>query len=203
MPVLCKYKGKTGFYVLTSIAGKVVTFQLNNDGYRRLGEAGIKTGNRFHRSLLFDLYRSGEAYTQNTGIGDDLFTHPVQLELDFSDDPEPDTLFPSCSTCQSQDDLHLVELIEKERSLSILCGTCRQKKQSFIDSSIPLPLLTRTLLRRFLDMKNIDKMGKPVSAYQDLLNLEFSQKWIELAEKKGRKAVQETLLSSEDSGTLV
>jgi len=202
MPVLYKYRGKTGFYVLTSIAGKVVTFQLNDDGYR-LREVGIKTGSRFHRSLLFDLYRSGEAYTQNMGIRDNPFVHPVQLELDFSDDPEPETLFPSCSICQSQDDLHLVELIEKERSLNILCGTCRQKKQSFIDSSIPLPFVTRTLLRRFLDMKSIDKIDKPVCVYQDLLNLEFSQKWKELAEKKGRKAVQETLLSSEDSGTLV
>jgi hypothetical protein len=96
-----------------------------------------------------------------------------------------------------------VELSEKERSLNILCGTCRQKKQSVIDSSITLPFVTRTLLRRLLDMKSIDKIDKPVCVYQDLLNLEFSQKWKELAEKKGRKAVQETLLSSEDSGTLV
>ena len=203
MPVLCKYKGKTGFYVLTSIAGKVVTFQLNNDGYRRLSEAGIKTGNRFHRSLLFDLYRSGEAYTQNTGIGDNLFTHPVQLELDFSDDPAPETLFPSCSTCQSQDDLHLVELIEKERSLAILCGTCRQGKQSLIDTSIPLPFVTRTLLKRFLDMRNIKRMDESVSAYQGLLNVEFSEKWDTLAQKKGRKPIQGALINPNDSESLI
>ncbi|OPY77020.1 MAG: hypothetical protein A4E65_02942 [Syntrophorhabdus sp. PtaU1.Bin153] len=203
MPVLYKYKDKNGFYILTSIAGKVVTFQLNNDGYKKLDEAGIRTGKRFHRSLLFDLYRSGEAYTQNTGTGDDLFTHPVQLELDFSDDPEPETLFPSCSICESQDDLHLVELIEKEPSLNILCSTCRQKKQSFIDTSIPLPFVTRTLLKRFLDIKGISKVDKSVSAYQELLSLEFSEKWKTLAEKKGRKPVQETLISPEDSGTLI
>lgn len=203
MPVLYEYKGKNGFYILTSIAGKVVTFQLNNDGYRRLSEAGIKTGNRFHRSLLFDLYRSGEAYTQNTGIGGELFTHPVQLELDFSDDPEPDTLFPSCSICQSQDDLHLVELIKKEPSLNILCSSCRKKKQSFTDTSIPLPFVTRTLLKRLLHMRNIETIDKSVSAYQELLNLEFSEKWNALAQKKGQKPVQEPLISPKDSGSLV
>lgn len=203
MPVLYEYKGKKGFYILTSIAGKVVTFQLNNDGYGRLNEAGIKTGNRFHRSLLFDLYRSGEAYTQNTGIGDELFTHPVQLELDFSDDPEPETLFPSCSTCQSQDDLHLVELIEKERSLAILCGTCRQGKQSLIDTSIPLPFVTRTLLKRFLDMRNIKRMDESVSAYQGSLDVKFSEKWDTLAQKKGRKPIQGALINPNDSESLI
>ncbi len=203
MPVLYEYKGKKGFYILTSIAGKVVTFQLNNDGYRRLNEAGIKTGNRFHRSLLFDLYRSGEAYTQNTGIGDNLSTHPAQMELDFSDDPTPETLFPSCSTCQSQDDLHLVELIEKERSLAILCGTCRQGKQSLIDTSIPLPFVTRTLLKRFLDMRNIKRMDESVSAYQGLLNVEFSEKWDTLAQKKGRKPIQGALINPNDSESLI
>lgn len=202
MPVLYEYKDKNGFYVLTSIAGNIITYQLNDDGFRRLSKAGIKTGNRFHRSLLFDLYRSGEAYTQNKGIRGDLFTHPVQLELDFSDDPEPETLLPSCSICQSQDDLHLVELIEKECSLAILCGTCRQGKQSLIDTSIPLPFVTRTLLKRFLHMRNIKRMDESVSTYQGLLNLEFSDKWKELAEKKARKPAQESLISPGGSETL-
>lgn len=203
MPVLYKYKDKAGFYVLTSIEGKVVTFQLNNDGYKRLNEAGIKTGTRFHRSLLFDLYRLGEAYTQSTGIKDALISYPVQLELDFSDDPEPETLFPSCSICRSQNDLHLVELIKKEHSLNILCSSCRKKKQSFTDTSIPLPFVTRTLLKRLLHMRNIETIDKSVSAYQELLNLEFSEKWKALAQKKGQKPVQEPLINPEDSGRLI
>lgn len=199
MPVLHKYRENNAHYVLTSIKRKIVTFQLTSEGYVLLKEAGVVPGEPFNRFLLQDLYRMGHAFTGHTGAE----IIPGQGMLDFSDDQEPETVFPSCSLCDSQEDLHLVQLMEKEPSASILCNVCRAKERSLIDTSIPLPFVTRVLLKRFLDMRKIVKIDKSVSAYQESLNLEFSEKWKELTEKKAKKLVQETLIDSKGLGTLV
>jgi hypothetical protein len=52
MPVLHKYKTRDGYYILTSIKGNVVAFQLTSEGYRKLANAGILPGQRFERFLL-------------------------------------------------------------------------------------------------------------------------------------------------------
>lgn len=69
MPVLHKYKDREKYYVLTSISGKIVTFLLTNKGHLKLLESGIKNEKRFGRALLFDLYRTGEAFTHGAGPG--------------------------------------------------------------------------------------------------------------------------------------
>lgn len=199
MPILHKHKDSNSYYVLTSIKGKVVSFQLTAEGYAHLQEAGIIPGKPFNRFLLLDLYRDGHAFTGHTKT-----KHlPKQGELDFTDDPEPETMFPSCSSCSSQEDLHFVEVVGHKRSATILCKACRAKELSHIDASMPLPFVTRSVLKRLFEMKEINDIDKSVSSYRDLLNMEFSEKWKALAQSKKRKHVQEMLIDNTPSDRLV
>ena len=95
MPVLQKYKDKEKYYILTSISGKIVTFHLTGEGHEKLIKTGIKNEERFGRALLFDLYRTGDAFTHDAGPGKLEGTDKRQLALDFADDPEPERIFPS------------------------------------------------------------------------------------------------------------
>jgi hypothetical protein len=104
MPVLHKYKDREKYYVLTSISGKIVTFQLTAEGHEKLLKSGIKNEERFGRALVFDLYRTGDAFTHGTGPGKIEGADKRQLVFDFPDDPEPESIFPSCSVCNSIND---------------------------------------------------------------------------------------------------
>ena len=150
MPVLHKYKDREKYYVLTSISGKIVTFQLTAEGHEKLLKSGIKNEERFGRALLFDLYRTGDAFTHGAGPGKLEGTDKRQLALDFADDPEPESIFPSCSVCSSINDLHLVEVNDKEHFAGIYCRECRKIRSATINTSIPLPLINRGLLNRVL-----------------------------------------------------
>ncbi|GBE41289.1 MAG TPA: hypothetical protein ENG95_04475 [Nitrospirae bacterium] len=196
MPILHKYKDREKYYVLTSISGSIVTFQLTDEGHQKLSKAGIKKEDRFKRALLFDLYRTGEAFTHGTGPGKIEDTNKLQLSLDFPDDPEPESIFPSCSVCSSIDDLHFVEVHDKEHFASIYCSECRKIRSATVNTSIPLPLLNRSLLYRVLTMNNIDKLDDSVKTYQEQLDTEFSSKWEEIA--KTKQSRQDTLFESED-----
>jgi len=198
MPVLHKYKDKDTYYVLTSINGNIITFQLNNEGQHKLISAGIMNGQQFGRALLLDLYRSGDAYTYGTGPGTtELFFDERQMQFDFKNDPEPETLFPSCSNCTSINDLHIVELKNTDRVASILCTKCRVTRRDEIDASVPLALVTRTILSRFLKMINFNKVEEAVLSYQSLLNAEFASKWEALRQKKHIQ--QEALFEAGDN----
>jgi hypothetical protein len=199
MPVLHKYKDKDEHYVLTSIKGNIITFQLTAEGQKKLLSAGILPGKTFVRGLLLDLYRSGDAYTHGTGPGKGgmLEVDPRQMELDFSHDPEPESMFPSCGNCSSVGALHLVEEVKgKDHHAVILCAECRIRKAATIDTSIPLPFVTRGILNRLLEMKNIEKFDSSVSAYKELLDKEFQSKWDALAKRKPGK--QEKLFDRDD-----
>jgi hypothetical protein len=116
MPVLHHYKGRNEHYVLTSIRGNIITFQLTQTGEQRVRSAGIQSGETFGRALLLDLYRSGDAFTHGTGPGEEIpKADSRQMELDFKNDPDPESLFPNCANCSSPVGLHLVEVKEKER----------------------------------------------------------------------------------------
>ena len=104
MPVLHKYKDREKYYVLTSISGNIVTFQLTAEGHEKLLKSGIKNEERFGRALLFDLYRTGDAFTHGIGPGKIEGADKRQLVFDFPDDPEPGSIFPSCSVCNSIND---------------------------------------------------------------------------------------------------
>ena len=201
MPVLHKYKDKDEHYVLTSIKGNIITFQLTAEGQKKLLSAGILPGKTFVRGLLLDLYRSGDAYTHGTGPGKGMIeVDPRQMELDFSHDPEPESMFPSCGNCSSVGDLHLVEEVKgKDHHAVILCAECRIRKSATIDTSIPLPFVTRGILNRLLEMKNIGKIDSSVSVYKELLDKEFQSKWDALAKIiKSGKGKQKSLFDKTD-----
>ena len=68
MPRLHKYRNRDASYVLTAIRGAIITYQLTPEGERKLTAAGIVSGQQFHRALLLDLYRTGNAYTGGGGV---------------------------------------------------------------------------------------------------------------------------------------
>ena len=174
MPVLHRYRKRNIYYVFTEIKGKVITFQLTGEGERKLRSAHILPGKTFGRALLLELYRSGDAFTSGKGLDRiEQEIEPRQLEFDFSKDPEPDSLFPLCGLCSSPEDLHLVEVRDVKHYASILCPDCRTQKKGSIDTSIPLPLVTPSVLGRFLEMKHIDKQDPSVENFRALLNAEF------------------------------
>ncbi len=196
MPVLHKYTDRKGYYILTSIKGNIITFQLTREGEAKLIDAGVEKSQTFGRALLLDLIRSGDAYTQGSGPGKiDTDYDERQMEFDFKDDPDPETMFPSCHDCSSLNDLHLVEVRGIESQGSILCEECRTKKSGAIDTSIPLFLVSRGLLNRLLDKKKIKKMDDSILAYRNLLNAEFESKWEVLRKSKSN---QQRLFEKDD-----
>jgi len=200
MPVLHKYKDKEKYYILTSISGKIVTFHLTGEGHEKLIKTGIKNEERFGRALLFDLYRTGDAFTHDAGPGKLEGTDKRQLALDFADDPEPESIFPSCSVCNSINDLHLVEVKDKDHFAGIYCSECRKIRSATINTSIPLPLINRGLLSRVLEMNNIQKTDKSLTEYRKLLDTEFINRWEEIAKTNTSKQAkkQDQLFNFED-----
>jgi hypothetical protein len=200
MPVLHKYVDGSGYYILTSINGHVISFQLTAAGYKKLKEAGIGPGHKFSRFLLLDLYRDGHAYTHGSGLsGPEVI--PGQGIIEFPPEPETEKLLPSCSNCSSLKDLHLAEIINKGNSVKILCSECRASNRASIDSSIPLSMLARSSLKNFLSMRQFDIIDPTVVAYQKLLNMEFEDKWVKV--KKKKKPVQGSLLEKKRGDSLL
>jgi hypothetical protein len=205
MPVLHEYKNKAGHYVLTAIKRNIIAFQLTPEGYKKLISSGIQAGQTFGRGLLLDLYRSGDAYTHGTGPGKEIEQiDSRQLKLfDSVDDPDPESLFPTCANCSSPIGLHLVEVKDKDHLASILCIDCRLQKLKVIDTSIPIQIVTRSVLNHILETKRVDRIDPSVTAYKKLLDTQFQAKWDEIAKRKSKnKAVtQEELF--EKQGRLI
>ena len=188
MPVLHKYNKKNMYYVFTEIKGKIIAFQLTSDGERKLKSAGVFPGKTFGRALLLDLYRSGDAYTYGRGMEPiEREIEPHQLQFDFAKDPEPESLFPLCAVCASPDDLHLVEIKGTNHYATILCADCRPSQRGSTDTSIPLSLLTKGILKRLLEVKHIEKKDSFVSNYQCLLDAELKDKGDGSSRKKREK----------------
>lgn len=187
MPTLRKRKDSDGYFALTSIAGQVITFQISEAGQQRLLDASLKDGDRFSRAILFDLYRSGDAFTFGSGVA-----HPIegdrQLQFDFSDDTTPEAVFPSCSKCSSVQDLHLVtSLDDMAHDAYILCGVCRKAGAVHQDASIPLPVLSRSIIARLQDMGQISRPAEKLAHYIGNLETDFQNKWDELRKRKSRR----------------
>ena len=188
MPVLHHYKDRNEHYVLTSIRGNIITFQLTQIGEQKVKATGIKSGETFGRGLLLDLYRSGDAFTHGTGPGVEISkTDSRQTEFDFRNDPDPESLFPICANCSSPVGLHFVEVKEKEHLASILCSDCRLLKSKAIDTSIPIQLVSRSVLNHILEIKRIDKVDPSLTAFKELLDMQFQAKWEEIAKTRSRK----------------
>lgn len=197
MPVVHEYTDKDGYYVLTSIKGSIITFQLTTEGQIKLNKAGIEPDKTFGRALLLDLVRSGDAFTGGSGPGTiDSERDKLQVQLDLFDDPEPETMFPACHDCSSLNDLNLVEIKGEGSQASILCPRCRMEKAGIIDTSVPLFLVSRGALTRLLNKTGIRKVDNSVLAYQALLEAEFESKWEAVIKSK---SIQQHLFEK-DSG---
>ena len=201
MPILHQYQDRSGWYVRTVIDKAIVTFQLTSAGARRLLEAGGKNGRRFRRATLFELYRSGEAFTHGTGPGVIDPQGKGQIELDFTNDPEPETIFPRCSLCGSLDDLHVIELCQEiADSAAIYCLQCRKRSALSIDTSIPLRFVNRGVLEKLLEYKGIVLLDASLTAFRESLGKAFMEKWDKFAETKiqRKKAAQPALFEKDE-----
>ena len=191
MPRLHKYRNRNACYVLTAIRGAVITYQLTPEGEKKLATAGIGWGQQFHRALLLDLYRSGDAYTGGSGADDPLAS---QMEMDFANDPDPETAFPACDVCKSVNDLNLtltgsaIDLVAQ-----LQCAACRALPAARPDTSIPVALVSRPILSRLFQMKPVTQKGKNVTQFEELLRAEFEFKWE--AHRKRRGESQSSLFN--------
>jgi hypothetical protein len=192
MPRLHKYRNRNACYVLTTIRGAVVTYQLTPEGEKKLTAAGITQGSKFHRALLLDLYRTGDAFTHGSGVDDPSLVAAGQLEMDLTNDPDPETAFPACDVCKSPDDLHLT-LTGSAGALvaQLQCPTCRAIPAARPDTSIPVALLSRPILSRLFQLKSVTHKGSNVKQFEELLRTEFESKWEALRKRHG--ASQESL----------
>lgn len=204
MPVLHRYKYSDNHFILTNMNGAVVTFQLTNVGEQRLIDAGIEPGEQFGRALLLDLCRSGEAFTNGAASEEDL-SGWTQTELDFVNDPEPETLLPTCAECLSPYDLYLVSIVAPNRKyISVRCESCRDKDVATIGICVPTPLVSRSMLNRLITLSGIVVLDSAGTRFKHLLESEFVQKW-DNYKRKNAKAVQANLfaVTSEVQGALL
>jgi hypothetical protein len=185
MPRLHKYRNRNACYVLTAIRGAVVTYQLTPEGEKKLTAAGIACGQQFHRALLLDLYRTGDAFTLGSGVDDPALAS--QIELDFDNDPDPETAFPACDVCGGVNDLYLTIRGKPEDLVAQLqCAACRNLPGTPSDSCIPLGLLSRPVLSRLFQVKPVAARSSGVKQYEELLRSEFESKWEALSKRRGQ-----------------
>jgi hypothetical protein len=201
MPRLHKYRNRDACYVLTAIRGAVVTYQLTPEGDRKLAAAGIAPGQQFNRALLLDLYRSGDAFTGGSGVDDPSVLAAGQMEMDFANDPDPETAFPACDVCRSVNDLHLTITGRPEDLIAQLqCAVCRTLPAARPDTSIPVALITRPMLARLFQMKSVAGKSPSVKQFEHLLAAEFESKWASVRQQRG--AAQPSLFGSSVTGGL-
>jgi len=201
MPVLYKYKNRNEFYILTGLNGTIVTFQITGEGLAKLEQAAVTEGEKFSRSLLLDLYKSGDAYTRSTAPDIDL-SGWVQTTLDFSDDTEPESSMPVCAACGSPYGLHLVSCHEpdKDAYLSIRCEECCVNHRHSIGICVPTPALTRPLWNRLMGLCNVAVLDHTAVAYQELLERNFMEK---LSKGRGEPRLIQNSLFEPDQGSLL
>ena len=186
MPRLHKYRDRDASFVLTAIRGAVVTFQLTTDGEKKLAAARIGPGEKFPRALLLDLYRRGDAFTGGSGPASLALDSAGQLEMDFANDPDPETAFPACDVCRSVNDLYLTIGGNPDDLVAQLqCATCRALPTARPDTSIPLALLSRPVLSRLFQIKSVAAKAPNVKQFEELLRAEFESKWAALRKQRG------------------
>lgn len=157
MPVLHRYKDGATFYAKSSLAGRIVTWQLSPGGQRKLQDAGIGDGTRFPLHLLADLMRAGDAWTGGSGLGEvAVQSDGSQLHLDFPEDREAAALFPLCEVTGSLHDLHLVVWQEGATlRAQLLAPAARSALTPPHDLSTPVAILDLKSLNRLRSLEKI------------------------------------------------
>ena len=201
MPRLHKYRDRNACYVLTAIRGAVVTFQLSAEGEKKLAAARIGPGEQFPRALLLDLYRTGDAFTGGSGAASLTLDSAGQLEMDFANDPDPETAFPACDVCGGVNDLHLTISGKPEDLIAQLqCAACRALPGTRPDTNVPVGLLSRPVLSRLFQLKTVSARSGGVKQFEELLRTEFESKWEALRKRRG--AAQSSLFDTGPSNGL-
>ena len=199
MPRLQQYVGRNAHYVLTTINGSVITYQITPEGERKLSDAGVVAGQTFDRALLLELYKTGDAYAP--GIEFPEAVRANQLEMDFAGDPNPESAFPVCDGCRSPRDLHLtMSGSAAPFDATLRCPSCRAHANGTTDSSIPLSLLNRSRVTRLFEQKGVAAKSENVRRYETLLDTEFVQRWEAL--RRQRSTSQSTLFGNDELGGL-
>ena len=169
------------------LSGNVITYQLTPEGEKKLAAAGIVNGSQFNRAILLDLYRTGDAFTRGSGVDDPALAAACQIELDFTDDPDPETAFPVCDICRSATDLHLTLTGPPGKLIAQLqCPACRTLPGAARpDTSIPIALVSRPILSRLSQLKPVAGKSPGVNQFEELLRAEFESEWAALRKQRG------------------
>ena len=87
---------------------------------------------------------------------------------------------------------------DENATATILCPACRVKKT--LDTSIPLPLVDRTLLTKLVRMKGIPQGDATLDKYRELLNRNFESRWKEIKRQNSTRQGELGLVDSDGLG---
>jgi hypothetical protein len=198
MPVLKSYKNAEGHYILASVRGSMITFQLTDRGYDRLLQIGIRDGARFHLGLLADLTREGDAYTGGRGVG---YHEAEQFEFTFdtAESKESEDLFPACKVTGRFDDLHLVALKEGEQlSAQLLALEAISSLPGSIHLSVPITILNPGALDWLESSGHVPQGSEVIQLLKEWFHKESSAEWERLRKSKNTGRQQALGLDAPD-----
>ena len=200
MPVLKSYKNAEGHYILASVRGSIITFQLTDRGYDRLKEIGIRDGDRFHLGLLADLTREGDAYTGGRGVG---YHEAEQFEFTFdtAESKESEALFPACKVTGRFDDLHLVAFRDGEQQgAQLLTLEAISSLPGSIHLSVPITILNPGALDWLESSGHVPQGSEVLQLLKEWFHKEASAEWEQI--KKARVVGRQQALSLDDPAQL-
>jgi len=198
MPVLKSYKNAEGHYILASVRGSIITFQLTDRGYTRLLDIGIGDNARFHLSLLADLTRQGDAYTGGRGVA---YHEAEQFLFDFTESKESEELFPACKVTGRFDDLHLVAFKDGEQIYAqLLAPEAISSLAGSIHLSVPITILNREALDWLESSGHVPLQSEVIQELKDWFRKGASSEWEKI--KKARTIGRQQALLLDDSTQL-
>jgi hypothetical protein len=200
MPVLKSFKNTDGHYILASVRGSLITFQLTPRGYDRLCEIGIKDGARFHLGLLADLTREGDAYTGGRGS---TYHEAEQFEFTFdtAESKESEAMFPACKVTGRFDDLHLVAFKDGEHlRAQLLAPEAVSSLLGSIQLSVPITLLNLAALDWLESSGHLPEACEVTQTLSNWFRKEASAEWEKI--KKSRVVGRQQTFSLDDSAQL-
>jgi hypothetical protein len=198
MPILKSYKNAEGHYILASVRGSVITFQLTEQGYDRLSEIGIKDGSRFHLGLLADLNRDGHAYTGGRGVA---YHEAEQFEFifDTTESKESEDMFPACKVTGRFDDLHLVAIKEGEQlTAQLLALEAISTRSGSIHLIVPITILNPGALDWLERSGHVPQGSEVIQLLKEWFHKESSAEWERLRKSKNTGRQQALGLDAPD-----
>jgi len=85
-------------------------------------------------------------------------------------------------------DLHLVTVSsDKVHDSYILCQDCRKAGALLLGASIPLHIVSRSVIARLQEMGHVNRPDAKLAHYRDQLEIDFQKKYDELRKRKSRR----------------